>query len=711
MTAIWDRELKAYFQSPLGYVFIGAMFLFSGYFFFAYNLYGNTTDMRAIFGTLFTVALFLIPILTMRLMSEDRKLKTDQLLLTAPVSKTGIVLGKFFAALCIYVLSIMSTMVIAVTISLLATPEWLVIFGHFTGLLLLGTALISITLFLSSLTESQVIAAIGGFSVSFFLMLIDTLAPVVSNKWAGALLEQLSFQNRYQTFTMGILSAKDIVFFLSITAFFLLLTIAVLEKRRIGGVKSLFWGLILILMVLVFLLNLVMSMLDTRLSLSRDLTSQSLYQISDESKGFLENLKDPVTIYILAKEDAFVGTSTYMSQVNRVIQEYDRYGSTLTTEYVNYVADPTFAAKYPDTPMSHGDILVASGKKTKVVSVSDLFNYSYGANGNQSISSSKAEQVLASAILNVTSNDQVVVTILTGNGEYSMPSLEALLGNNNFKVETRNLITEDIDPNCKIAILIAPHSDLGANVLSKLDQFLYNKGEYGKTLLYTADAEQNALPGVENLLREWGVEIGEGAVFETDSSRVFNYHPFYAVTDYVDEIYAGMLRDQKKPMLMPIARPLGVLYDYRNNNSVSVLLEFGDSAAVRPPGALESFTQKDATLRGPIPALVQCSYTVRDKSTGQIAKQSHILVSGSSGMLDAYSIENASLSNSEYLLNVFNTVSDRTDVMKVQSKTITGNELNLATSTANWIGLLFAFLIPLLIIGTGVVVWLLRRHR
>lgn len=711
MIAIWDRELKAYFQSPLGYAFIGAMFLFSGYFFFAYNLYGNTTDMRAIFGTLFTVALFLIPILTMRLMSEDRKLKTDQLLLTAPVSKTGVVLGKFFAAFCIYLLSIMSTLVIAVTISILATPEWPMIFGHFTGLLLLGTALISITLFLSSLTESQVIAAIGGFSVSFFLMLIDTLAPVVSNQWIGLILEQLSFQNRYQPFTLGILSAKDIVFFLSVSAFFLLLTIAVLEKRRIGGVKSLFWGLILVLLIGVFLVNLLMSILDTRYTLSKDLTSQSIYQISSESREFAEKLKDPVTIYVLAKEDDFVGTSTYMSQVNRIIQEYDSYGSNITSEYVNYIADPTFAAKYPDTPMSHGDLLVVSGKKTKVVSVSDLFNYSYGSNGSQSISSSKADQVLASAILNVTSNDQVVVTFLTGNGEYSMPSFEALLNNNNFKVETKNLITEDFNPDCRIAILVAPHSDLGDNVLKKLDQFLYNKGEYGRTLFYTADAEQNALPAIEGFLQEWGVQIGEGAVFETNSSRVFNYHPFYAVTDYVDEAYAGMLRDQSKPMLMPIARPLQILYENRNNNATSLLLQFGESAAVRPPGAPDDFSQKDAAQRGPIPALVQCSYTIRDKSTGQVTKQSNLLISGSSGMLDDYSVENASLSNSEYLLNVFNTVSERTNVMKVQSKTITGNELNLSTSTANWLGLLFAFLIPLLILGAGVAVWLLRRHR
>jgi ABC-2 type transport system permease protein len=142
------------------------------------------------------------------------------------------VLGKYFAAVCVYLLSIMSTMVVAVVISRLAQPEWPVIFGHFIGLFLLGITLIAICLFLSSLTESQVIAAIGGFAVSFFLMLIDTLAPVISVNAISRILESLSFQNRYNSFTLGILNAADVVFFLSIAAMFVCFTIGVLEKRR-----------------------------------------------------------------------------------------------------------------------------------------------------------------------------------------------------------------------------------------------------------------------------------------------------------------------------------------------------------------------------------------------------------------------------------------------------------------------------------------------
>ena len=483
------------------------------------------------------------------------------------------------------------------------------------------------------------------------------------------------------------------------------------NTNKLRQTKLYFWVLIIILILSVFLLNFVLGLFHERYPLSIDLTSNQLFDISEESKELISTLKDEIQIHVLAKEADFEGSSTYMAQVNETIRQYDKLGKTITVDYVNYVADPTFASKYPDVVMSHGDILVTCGEKYRVITTKELFNYTYDSKGNAAVASSKADQVLSSALLHVTSDEQVLVNILTGNGEYTMPSFESLLKNNNFEVNSKNLVTEDLDANCMLAVLISPHNDLSAEVINKLDKFLYNKGEYGKTLLYTADAEQKPLPNLEAFLKEWGVEIGDGAVFETKESRVFNYHPFYAVADYIDETYQGMLRDKTTPMLMPLSRPLTVLFDYRNNNSTTLLLQFGESSAVRPSNAPDSFNQADAAVRGPIPALVLASYSVTDKATGKIQKKSNILISGSSGMLDAYSIDNSSLSNSEYLLSVFNTLAERDEPIKIQSKTITGNELNITTSTANWLGLIFALLIPLAIFAIGIGIWLYRRHK
>ncbi len=231
MWAIFKREFNAYFQAPLGYVFVSTVFFFSGYYFFTYNLYGNTTNMSKLFELLFPVVLVLVPVLTMRLMSEEKKSRTDQLLLTAPVSRIGIVLGKYFAAISVFLIAISTTILEAVVMSFFAAPDWPVILGHFIGLLLLGTALISICMFLSALTESQFIAAVGGFVVSLFLMLVDALALVVNSSILQAFFRNLSFNNRYASFTLGIIELANIVFFLSISILFVFLTVAVLDKE------------------------------------------------------------------------------------------------------------------------------------------------------------------------------------------------------------------------------------------------------------------------------------------------------------------------------------------------------------------------------------------------------------------------------------------------------------------------------------------------
>lgn len=232
MIAIFKRELNAYFYSPLGYVFVAVYYLFAGYFFLSYNLYSNTTDMSALFDFMFTVTIFLVPILTMRLMSEDRKTKTDQLLLMAPITNLAIILGKFLAAVTVFLCAISITILMAGVISLYAMPDWPVVFGHFIGLFLLGTALIAAGLLISALTENQIIAAVGGFCLGFFLMALDGLSTALGGTVLEGFVTELSFQTRYRSFMLGVFDISDVVFFVSITALFLYFTVVALERRR-----------------------------------------------------------------------------------------------------------------------------------------------------------------------------------------------------------------------------------------------------------------------------------------------------------------------------------------------------------------------------------------------------------------------------------------------------------------------------------------------
>ena len=234
MSAIFKREFKTYFTSPIGYVVLAMIYGLSGYYFFMYNLANGYADLSYVFSSVMTLLVLLVlPVLTMRLMSDDKRQKTDQALLTAPVSLTGIVLGKFFAALLLFAIGISIMLVFAVIIAVKVTPDWLVIFGNFIGLLLLGAMLIAIGLLISCLTESQFVAALGTFLASFALLMVDSIGSMLSSSTlVVTITDFLSISKRYSTFTSGLMQYDDIIFFVSMTALFLFVTVRVLDRKR-----------------------------------------------------------------------------------------------------------------------------------------------------------------------------------------------------------------------------------------------------------------------------------------------------------------------------------------------------------------------------------------------------------------------------------------------------------------------------------------------
>ncbi len=233
MGAIFRRELKAYFSSPLGYIFLGVIYAISGFYFW-YVLYSQANYIQYVFSNMFTIVLMVVPLLTMRLMSEDKKLKTDQLLLTAPVNITSVVLGKYFAAFVVYLLGVSSTIVYQIVLATFAAPDWNVFLGNYIAIALIGAALISIGILISSLTENQIIAAIGTLAISLFIWLLDSIAMALPAgfEWIGTVLGSLSFMTRYNDFVSGILNVSHILFFVSFAAVFLFFTVRALEKKR-----------------------------------------------------------------------------------------------------------------------------------------------------------------------------------------------------------------------------------------------------------------------------------------------------------------------------------------------------------------------------------------------------------------------------------------------------------------------------------------------
>ncbi len=232
MFAILKRELSAYFNSITGYIFIAVIYFFGGLFFHLTSLYVGNADLSGVFANMTMIIELIIPILTMRMISEDLKLKTDQILLTAPIRTSCIALGKYFSAGIVYLIGISITLVYGVVLSFFATLDWVVIVGNFFGLLLMGMALISLGMFVSSLTESQVVAAVSTYALSIFIILMDGIANFFRGTVFYDIFSYVSFTKHYKSFTMGIADFSDIVFFLSISLVFVCLTTFMIERRK-----------------------------------------------------------------------------------------------------------------------------------------------------------------------------------------------------------------------------------------------------------------------------------------------------------------------------------------------------------------------------------------------------------------------------------------------------------------------------------------------
>lgn len=232
MFSIFKREFRAYFTSPLGYVFLAIFYAFSGLFFYIFSLSIGSTDISGVFLMMFIVLMVFVPLLTMRLLSEDKKQKTDQLILTAPVSLLSVVLGKFLAAYTIFVIGVAVMPVYGFVMSTFTTISWLPIWGNTVGLLLIGGIFVSVGLFVSSLTENQMIAAIGSFFINLMILLMNTLTSALPSGIFKDVLASVSVYSRYSEITNGIFSLSSLIFFISVIFIFLFLTVRVLEKRR-----------------------------------------------------------------------------------------------------------------------------------------------------------------------------------------------------------------------------------------------------------------------------------------------------------------------------------------------------------------------------------------------------------------------------------------------------------------------------------------------
>lgn len=232
MTAILKRELVAFFKNPIGYFVIMIYAFLSAIAFTLFVVWQNTSYLGNYFGMwLFVVDMVVIAIMSMRFFSEEKKNKTDQLLLTSPLSLYSLVAGKFLGAYTILLTCTALNIVYIVIIDAFGVIDYGSLLTNMVGTVLILAAMVSIGIFISSLTDNQIAAAAGSFAVLFLLMIIDFFA-IFMPTWLAKVMLQLNIYSQYEDFTNGVLSLPPVIYYISVTVIFLFLTVKVIEKRR-----------------------------------------------------------------------------------------------------------------------------------------------------------------------------------------------------------------------------------------------------------------------------------------------------------------------------------------------------------------------------------------------------------------------------------------------------------------------------------------------
>ena len=233
MRAIFKRELRSYFTGAIGYVFL-VLYLMAGGAVFAFTtLFSMSADVSNFFICMLIFSAVALPLLTMKSFSEERKIKTEQLILTSPVSIISMVFAKFVAAYVMFAAAMTLTSLYFLFLIPYATVKIWLLFGNLLALLLVGMVFISIGLYVSSLTENQLAAAVGTIAIILAFLLVGLVSSLLpSSYWLRFVFDFFSIFTRFQGFTNGYFDIASLVYYLSISAIFLYMTVRVYDRRR-----------------------------------------------------------------------------------------------------------------------------------------------------------------------------------------------------------------------------------------------------------------------------------------------------------------------------------------------------------------------------------------------------------------------------------------------------------------------------------------------
>lgn len=491
-------------------------------------------------------------------------------------------------------------------------------------------------------------------------------------------------------------------------------------------------GITALVLAVIIALNLLVAVLAKRVTLEYDISPDKSNSISEDNEKFIKAVKKDVTVTVCASEENYLTYMSYLAQNNNVSASSDYYSQTLkiVEKYgnindkisINFVDPQTseflqISQNYSDLHPTVGDIIVSckvnGNDRHKLITFNDIYTLSdpsgYAAMGygQYSISENKIETALTSAVAFVTSDKTKNAFFIKGhsNDDHSAPYIELLKANNYEITENSEKIVNSIDSKADIAVIMAPVNDFTETEISALSDFLYNDGKLGKGLIYFGNAKCPALPNLYDFLSEWGIVIEDGIIFETDSNYCLPEDPsVVALFPGEDEITKNMnyfITGNNIAMSVGEASEKGI--------TATEIVKTTDSAAKVPVGSAADYKPGEDEIGAYSPVIMAEKSDYNDNNE---KISSYVFALSSTDFADSDYAE-TSVPDKDLCLALADKGANVGDTgISFISKTISEESFaeSVTAAKSNAIIIIFAILLPLLLIVAGIVIFVRRRN-
>lgn len=707
MTAIYKRELRSFFHSFIGWLFVTVTLFIMGIYFTVFNMLAGYPTISYVLQSIVFLFIITIPILTMRILAEERKYKTDQMILTAPVSVGKIVAAKYFALVTVFAVP---TVIIGIT------PPFLALAGDFQiglsytallGFFLYGCLGLAIGLFLSSLTESVVIAAVLTLVALFVGYIMSGLCSVISNMSTNRIMEILTkilycfdMVGRFDSLCTGYLQIEAIAYYVTFTAFVLICTVQSIQKRRYvvsgRGIKLGAYSTanILVAAVLTVAINLGLNYVPDQYT-SIDVTANKIYTLTEDTVQTVEGLTQDITIYVLADE------TSKDSDLDKTLQQFKGLSKRISVEYINPVANPKFYYKYTDIEPTGNSLIVDGPYDNVVVDYNDIYAYefNYATYQNEIVGYDGEGQVI-SAIIRASSENIPKFYIVSGHDELPFDErFTNALDKENVAYETISLFAVDAVPEDADGIILnAPTSDYSSDDIEKIQAYL----EQGGNALIIPTWTTESMDNFEQILGYYGVSVVEGMVVENDPGSYYQ-SPYYIIP-YIEQD-AITEKIGNGAVFAPFAR--GLSYDEDSGDAYYQPLLTTSSSAFSKTDMSDSedYRKSDADIDGPFVIAMKA-----EKST-QSGEVSKAIIVATEQMFTANADDVVPGYNVKLFSSMVSSLAERGNSLAVPVKYYEIGNLIFSARAVYIVGVVSVIVIPIGCLIAGLVIWLRRRKK